>query len=166
MHMYNKIIILMFYVKRPCFERIGPFRIFRLCQYACTVRIWVRHFTISWKTTHFEFDGRKTSQTLGCVQPKTGNVSGARKKQLKELFSSNLVNKQQVSIMVRYKKTILERQSLSEVKMGRGLSTCKLIIYTHHCGMTSEECSLPYKGRHRHDSVIQINPRARGHSQK
>ncbi len=44
--------------------------------------------------------------------------------QLGEHLATNLVNWHQVCNMISYKREVLERQSLSEVKMGRGSPIC------------------------------------------
>ncbi len=44
----------------------------------------------------------------------------SEKSQLGEYLATNSVNWHQVCIMISYKRDVLERQSLSEVKMGRG----------------------------------------------
>lgn len=46
-----------------------------------------------------------------------GRGSGAERRQLKELFAANDVHWQQISNTAGYERSILERQSLSEVKM-------------------------------------------------
>jgi len=58
-------------------------------------------------------------------QQKAGTVSVTKKKQLEEHCATNYVNWQQVSNMIGYKKSILERQSLSEVKMGLCTPICE-----------------------------------------
>lgn len=57
---------------------------------------------------HFEFHGRSASQGK---KKKAGEVSVSKKKELE-------VNWEQASKMIGYKKIILERRSLSGVKMG------------------------------------------------
>lgn len=53
-----------------------------------------------------------------------GKGSGAERKQLKELFAANGVRWQQTSNKTGYERSILERQSLSEVKTD-SLPICK-----------------------------------------
>lgn len=53
-----------------------------------------------------------------------GKASGAERKQLKELFAANDVPWPQISNVTGCERSILERQSLSEVKMD-SLPTCK-----------------------------------------
>ena len=74
---------------------------------------------------------------LGWGQQKSVKVSGTDKKQLEEHAANYSVNCKQVSNMIRYKKSTLERQSLSEVKMGRGSATCEKTVSTKR-GAVSE----------------------------
>ena len=78
-----------------------------------------------------EFDGSNTSQKLGQGQQKAGKVSGTKEKQFEENVETHEINQQQVSNMIGYKESTLERQSLSEIKMDRGSA-----IYekTTNCG--------------------------------
>jgi len=65
------------------------------------------------------------SSWISWQEQKAGTVSGIIKKQLEKHVATNKDNLQQVSNMIGYKKSTSERQSLSEVKIGRGLAICK-----------------------------------------
>ena len=52
-------------------------------------------------------------------QEKAGKVSGNKKKQLEQYDANNKIIRQMESNIIGYKTSILKKQSLSEVKMGK-----------------------------------------------
>ena len=58
----------------------------------------------------------------------TEQAKNSKKIQLEEHLETNEVNRYQVCNMTSYKRDVLERLSLSEVKMGRGSPICEKIV--------------------------------------
>ncbi len=92
-----------------------------------------RHFTlVCTKLTHFKFDACYRSQKSW----HEGN-NGLKNKEIWNIFSweisgtehlaTNQVNWHQVCNMISYKRDVIERQSLSEVKVGRGSPICERV---------------------------------------
>ena len=67
----------------------------------------------------------KHLKQVGMGQQKAEKVSGTEDKQLRNILQLISLFWQQVCDMTGYKKSTLERQSLSEAKMGRGSVICK-----------------------------------------
>lgn len=66
------------------------------------------------------FMGVLCFKSVGTGQQEAKRLSGTKKKHLEEQFKMNCVNQQQVSNVIWFKKSILERQKFSDVKTGRG----------------------------------------------
>ncbi len=64
---------------------------------------------------------------VGTGQQRAEKVRNFEKIQLGEHLATNYVNWHQVCYMISYKRDVLERQSLSEVKMGRGFPICERV---------------------------------------
>jgi len=69
----------------------------------------------------------QVSKKLGWVQQMAEKVSNFEKIQLWEHLATNKVNWYHVCNIISYKRDVLERQSLSEVKMGRGSPICERV---------------------------------------
>ncbi len=67
------------------------------------------------------------SKTLSRGQQRAEKALHFEKIQLGEHLVTNEVNWHQVCHMISYKRDVLERQSLSEVKMGRGSLICERV---------------------------------------
>ncbi len=89
----------------------------------------LRNFThLSTKWAHFKFDACYSSQKRWHGGNKGLKKARHFKKiQLGEHLATNSVNWHQVCNMISYTRDVLERQSLSEVKMGRGTPICKRV---------------------------------------
>ncbi len=87
-----------------------------------------RHFTLlSTKWANFKFDACYSSQKSW-----HGGNKGLKKQDILKIFSLENIWQlikliDQVCNMISYKRDILERQSLSEVKMGRGSPVCERV---------------------------------------
>ncbi len=57
----------------------------------------------------------------------TGATKGLKSKTFWKDSATYLINWHQVCNMISYKRDLLERQSLSEVKMGRGFPICERV---------------------------------------
>ncbi len=64
---------------------------------------------------------------VGTGQQRAEKARNFEKIQLGEHLATNEVNWHQVCNMISYKRDVLERQSLSEVKMGRGSPICERV---------------------------------------
>ncbi len=69
----------------------------------------------------------QVSKKLAQGQQRTEKARHFEKIQLGEHLATNEVNWHQVCNMISYKMDVLERQSLSEVKMGRGSPICERV---------------------------------------
>ncbi len=67
----------------------------------------------------------QVSKKLAQGQQRADNARYFEKIQLGEHLATNYVNWHQVCNMISYKRDVLERQSLSEEKMGRGSPICE-----------------------------------------
>ncbi len=87
------------------------------------------HFTLlSTKWAHFKFDACYRSQKkLARGQQRAEKARHFEKIQPGEHLATNEVNWHQVCNMISYKRDVLEKQSLSEVKMGRGSPICERV---------------------------------------
>ncbi len=69
----------------------------------------------------------QVSKKLARGQQRAEKARNFEKIQLREHLATNKVNWHQVYNMISYKRDVLERQSLSEVKMGRGSPICERV---------------------------------------
>ncbi len=69
----------------------------------------------------------RVSKKVARRQQSVENNRHFEKIQLGEHLATNSVNWHQVCNMISYKRDVLERQSLSEVKMGRGSPICERV---------------------------------------
>ncbi len=67
----------------------------------------------------------QVSKKLARGQQRAEKARNFDKIRLREHLATNQVNWHQVCNMISYKRDVLERQSLSEVKMGRGSQSVK-----------------------------------------
>ncbi len=64
---------------------------------------------------------------VGTGQQRAEKARHFEKIQLGEHLATNSFNWHQVCNMISYKRDVLERQSLSEIKMGRGSPICERV---------------------------------------
>ncbi len=85
------------------------------------------HFTpLPTKWAHFKFDACYRSKK-SWHRGKKRQARNVEKIQLGEHIATNYINWHQDCNMISYKRDFLERQSLSEVKMGRGSPICERV---------------------------------------
>ncbi len=111
---------------------------------------------VSTKWAHFKQVSKKLAR--GNKQLKKQDI--LKKIQLGEHLATNWVNWHQVCNMISYKRDVLERQSLSEVKMGRGSQTILNVKLQRLCKSHHLQCITSSKDSQKLEKSLCVRNKA------